>query len=539
MKEFASLNKDCDELILNYTGVFLRNEIEIVIPPNKLSDIEFYRSQAAQKLRLNVEEISAVQTIRRSVDARSKNPVYRSRVIVYVNEQPAELYKQIDYKPINGNKKIVIVGMGPAGMFAALRLIELGIKPIIIERGKDVQSRRKDLRAIQQFGEVNLDSNYCFGEGGAGTYSDGKLYTRSTKRGDVNKILGILVQHGSPEEILIDAHPHIGSNVLPKVVQAIRETILKCGGKIHFDSRVTDFVFSNDKMTGVIVNNEKEFLGEGVILATGHSARDIYYLLYKHKIKIEAKPFAMGVRIEHPQVLIDEIQYHSKQRDPNLPASSYSLTCQVEDRGVYSFCMCPGGIIIPASTSPGELVLNGMSVSRRDSPFANSGFVVSINENDWIHHQQHAVFAGLEFQKEVEQISFEAGGKTQRAPAQRITDFINGEISVSLPESSYIPGTVSSPLHELLPGQIVTGLQNGLKQFEQKMKGYLTEEAQILAAETRTSSPIRIPRDNETLMHVETEGLFPCGEGAGYAGGIVSAAIDGERSADSVFKFCS
>ena len=363
--------------------------------------------------------------------------------------------------------------MGPAGMFAALRLIELGIKPVIVERGKDVQARRRELKAIQQYGEVNQDSNYCFGEGGAGTYSDGKLYTRSTKRGDVNKILNVLVQHGSPEEILIDAHPHIGSNVLPKVVQSIRETIQKCGGEIYFNSRVTDFILQKNKMIGVAVNNEKEITGEGVILATGHSARDIYYLLHKKNIKIESKSFAMGVRIEHPQALIDELQYHSKKRDEKLPASSYSLTCQVGERGVYSFCMCPGGIIIPASTSDDELVLNGMSVSRRDSPFANSGFVVSINEIDWKKYSGHGVFAGLEFQKEVEKIAFEAGGRNQKAPAQRITDFLNKKVSETLPETSYIPGTVSSSLHELLPHQIVIALQRGLKIFDQKMKGYL------------------------------------------------------------------
>ncbi|KAF0139024.1 MAG: FAD dependent oxidoreductase [Stygiobacter sp.] len=515
----------------------MKQEIEVVIPSEKINDYEFLRIQAAQKLRINLSEITSVQAIRRSVDARSRNPVYRIKAIVYINEEPAELRTSIQYKPVQTKKNVVIVGMGPAGMFAALRLIELGIKPIIVERGKDVQLRRKDLKAIQQEGNVNPDSNYCFGEGGAGTYSDGKLYTRSTKRGDVGRILNIFVQHGAHEEILIDAHPHIGSNKLPKVVQSIRETIINCGGEIHFDSRVTDFVKRENKVCGVVVNQTKEILADAVILATGHSARDIYYLLDQHKIKIEAKPFAMGVRIEHPQALIDEMQYHSKERNPNLPASSYSLTCQIDQRGVYSFCMCPGGIIIPASTDKNELVLNGMSVSRRDSPFANSGFVVSINENDWKDYSSHGVFAGLEFQKSIERIAFEAGGKIQRAPAQRITDFVKGITSNSLPKTSYIPGTISSPLHELLPEQIANGLKQSLFIFDKKMKGYLTEEAQILAAETRTSSPIKIPRNSETLMHVEVEGLFPCGEGAGYAGGIVSAAIDGERSAEAAAKF--
>ncbi|MFA5804481.1 MAG: FAD-binding protein [Melioribacteraceae bacterium] len=515
----------------------MKKEIELIIPPEFVNDYFYQKYLAAKELKLNVEEISAVQVIRRSVDARSKNPIYRAKAIVYLNEDLIDIYSPIDFKLVKANKKVLIVGMGPAGMFAALRLIELGIKPIILERGKDVQTRRKDLREIQQFGNVNPDSNYCFGEGGAGTYSDGKLYTRSTKRGDVNRILNILVQHGSQKEILIDAHPHIGSNILPKVVQAIRQTIIDCGGEIHFDSRVTDFILDGKKLKGLVINTEKEFLGDSVILATGHSARDIYYLLDKHKIKLEAKPFAMGVRIEHPQKLIDEIQYHSKERNPNLPASSYYLACQVDDRGVYSFCMCPGGIIIPASTTSEELVLNGMSVSRRDSPFANSGLVVSVDEKDWKQYKSFGVFAGLEFQKEVERIAFEAGGKNQSAPAQRITDFVKREISTTLPQSSYIPGTISSPLHEILPKNIVEGIKKSLLIFDKKMKGYLTEEAQILAAETRTSSPIRIPRDSKTLMHVEVEGLFPCGEGAGYAGGIVSAAIDGERSAEAIAKF--
>jgi uncharacterized protein len=358
----------------------MKKEIELVLPPEFVDNYSYQKNLAAKELKLNAEEITAVQIIRRSVDARSKNPIFRARAIIYLNEGPTDIFPRINYEHVKGNKKVLIVGMGPAGMFAALRLIELGIKPVIFERGKDVQTRRKDLREIQQFGKVNPDSNYCFGEGGAGTYSDGKLYTRSTKRGDVNRILSILVQHGSQKEILIDSHPHIGSNILPKVVQAIRKTIIDCGGEIHFDSRVTDLILNGKKIKGLIVNDDKEFLGNSVILAAGHSARDIYYLLDKHKIKLEAKPFAMGVRIEHPQKLIDEIQYHSKERNPNLPVSSYNLACQVGDRGVYSFCMCPGGIIIPSSTTSEELVLNGMSVSRRDSPFANSGLVVSVDE---------------------------------------------------------------------------------------------------------------------------------------------------------------
>jgi len=515
----------------------MKKEIEIVIPPDFINDYDYIRKVLAKKLMLNPEEIAAVQTIRRSIDARSRNPVYRNRVLVYQNEKPLDLFNKIKFQPVRTNKTAIVIGFGPAGMFASLKLIEHGIKPIVLERGKDVQTRRKDLRAIQQFGEVNPDSNYCFGEGGAGTYSDGKLYTRSTKRGNVERILNILVQHGAQEEILIDAHPHIGSNKLPKVVEKIRSTMLNSGGIIHFDSKLTDLIIKDQVVKGVVINNEKELLADAVILATGHSARDIYYLRHRKGIKLEAKPFAMGVRIEHPQSLIDEIQYHSKERHPNLPASSYNLACQVGEHGVYSFCMCPGGIIIPASTAPEELVLNGMSVSRRDSPFANSGFVVSVDEKDWTKYNGYGVFAGLEFQKEVERIAFETGGRTQRAPAQRITDFVKGKISSTLPKSSYIPGTVSSPLHEILPRIIAGGLKKSLLIFDKKMKGYYTEQAQILAAETRTSSPVRIPRDNETLMHIEIKGLFPSGEGAGYAGGIVSAAIDGEKCADAAVKY--
>lgn len=515
----------------------MKKEIELVILPDFVNDYNYLKQLATGALKVKSEEINALQILRRSIDARSKNPVYRISALAFINETPPQISSHINFKPVGNNKKVIIVGFGPAGMFAALRLIELGIKPIILERGKDVQTRRKDLKAIQQYGQVNPDSNYCFGEGGAGTYSDGKLYTRSTKRGDVGRILNLFVQHGAQKEITIDAHPHIGSNKLPKVVANIRQTILECGGEIHFDSRVTDFILEEKTVKGVVVNDTEELIAHSVILATGHSARDIYYLLDKRKIKIEAKPFAMGVRIEHPQILIDVIQYHSKQRNSNLPAASYNFACQVDERGVYSFCMCPGGIIIPASTAHGELVLNGMSVSKRNSPFANSGFVVSINEKDWTKYNSFGVFAGLEFQKEVERIAFEAGGKTQRAPAQRITDFVNRKISQTLPKSSYIPGTVTSPLHEILPVTISDGLRNALLVFEKKMRGYLTEEAQILAAESRTSSPIRIPRDNETLMHVEVKGLFPSGEGAGYAGGIVSAAIDGERCAESVSKY--
>ena len=509
-------------------------EIELNIHPDFINDNDFIKLSSSKKLKLNPTEISAVQILKKSIDARSKTPVFKLRVLVYVDEKPNPLFEEIEFKPVKSNKKVIIVGSGPAGLFAALRLITHNIKPIVLERGKDVRSRRRDLREIQQFHNVNPESNYCFGEGGAGTYSDGKLYTRSTKRGNTQEVLNLLVQHGAVQDILVDAHPHIGSNNLPKVVQSIRETIINNGGEVRFGSKVTDFIKDANELKGVIVNNSEELVADSVILATGHSARDIYYLLNKNEIEIEAKEFAMGVRIEHPQPLIDSIQYHMKNRHDNLPASSYNLNCQIDDRGVYSFCMCPGGIIIPASTDKNELVLNGMSVSRRDSPFANSGLVVSIKEDDWKDFSFHGVFAGLEYQKFVETIAFNAGGKSQTAPAQRITDFVDKKVSQTLPKSSYIPGTISSPLHEVLPKNISNRLIESLKVFGKKMKGYYTEEAQILAAETRTSSPIRIPRDKETLEHISVKSLYPCGEGAGYAGGIISAAIDGQRVADAI-----
>lgn len=512
-------------------------ETEISIFPNKLEDKQLYKKLVAKNLKINEYDITSLRVLRRSIDARGKYPHYKVRVKVFVGEFSSEKKYEFKFKDVSKNKRVIIVGSGPAGLFAALKLLELGLKPIIIERGSDVQKRRHDLKAIQQDGIVNPNSNYCFGEGGAGTYSDGKLYTRSTKRGDVKRILNLFVQHGANEDILIDAHPHIGSNKLPKVILEIRDTILNHGGEIHFDSKVTDIIVNNSTIKGVVVNDSEELMGDSVILATGHSARDIYSLLDNHKIELEAKSFAMGVRIEHPQQLIDSIQYNSSKQIENLPAAEYSLACQIDNRGVYSFCMCPGGIIIPAATKPGELVLNGMSTSQRNSPYANAGLVVSVTEEDWNHHSEKGVFAGLEFQKEIEKLAYEIGGGNQKAPAQRITDFVNNKESQTLPETSYIPGIVSSPIHEILPKGIVTRLQKSLYQFNKRMKGYYTEEAQILAVETRTSSPIRIPRDKETLMHIGVNGLFPSGEGAGYAGGIISAAIDGERSAEAVAKY--
>ena len=512
-------------------------QIEIVLPPEKLNDRESLYLAASKKANLNLDEVKTVVIQRRSIDARSRTPVYRLLCDVYINELPHLAENKINYKPVKRNNKVIIVGFGPGGMFAALRLIELGIKPIVVERGKDVQARRVDLRAIQQFHQVNPDSNYCFGEGGAGTYSDGKLYTRATKRGDTKKILNVLVQHGANPDILIDAHPHIGSNKLPNVVKAIRDTILSCGGEIYFNSRVTDFIVNEGKMSGIIVNNNAEVTGNSVILSTGHSARDIYYLLHKKNILLEPKPFAMGVRIEHPQPLINELQYHSKENNQNLPAASYSLACTIDERGIYSFCMCPGGIIVPAATAPGEIVVNGMSLSRRDSPFANSGFVVTVDEKDWTKYNSFYPFGALKLQQELETLAFELANNTQSAPAQKATDFVLGKTSQSLSKTSYIPGLTSAPLHEALPKFLVDNLKKGLLYFDKRMKGYYTEEAQLVAVESRTSSPVRIPRLKDSLMHPGMNGLFPCGEGAGYAGGIVSAAIDGENCADACAKY--
>lgn len=509
-------------------------EIEFYLKPEESNNKESIQQQVNKNSGVDVSRVKGFSIVKRSIDARRKEPLFRFAVNVFIDAPPEKSNNQIKYREVNSSKKVIIVGSGPAGLFAALRLIEAGIKPVIFERGKDVRERRRDLRAIQQFNEVNPDSNYCFGEGGAGTYSDGKLYTRSNKRGDIKKVLNILVQHGAVEDILIDAHPHIGSNKLPKIVANIRETILNCGGEFHFNSRVTGLIIENKKIRGVVINNSEEKFGDAVILATGHSARDIYYLLDQNNISIERKPFAIGVRIEHPQSLIDSIMYHSVVRSEHLPAASYNLACQIDGRGVYSFCMCPGGIIVPAASAPGELVLNGMSVSRRDSPFANSGFVVTVEEEDINEFKGSGVFAGLEFQKSVEIAAYKAGNFTQQAPSQRAVDFVAGRLSTTIPKTSYIPGTVNTNLWEVLPLSINQRLKAALIEFNKKMRGYLSEDAVMLATESRTSSPIRIPRSRETFMHSGLEMLYPAGEGAGYAGGIVSAAIDGENVANAI-----
>ena len=511
-------------------------QLRVNLTEEKVADI--LKKKAAAGLSIPISKITAVKVIRKSIDARKKEVVFNYKIAVYIEEPIPETPEYVfEYKDVSNAKEIHIIGFGPAGMYAALRCIELGYKPIVLERGKNVQDRRRDLRAINQFHEVNEDSNYCFGEGGAGTYSDGKLYTRSLKRGDVRRIFENLVYHGATEQILIDAHPHIGTNKLPKIIQNIRETILKYGGEIHFESRVTDFVVKNNKLQAIQLLDGREMQVNAVILATGHSARDIYELLHKKNILLKAKSFAMGVRVEHPQELIDQIQYNCPgERDELLPAAAYSLVHQVNNRGVYSFCMCPGGFIVPAATANGEVVVNGMSPSRRNNKFANSGIVVEINiDKDLPKYEQFGVFKGLQFQRDLEKLAFNAGGRSQTAPAQRLTDFVEGRFSSTLNDCSYQPGLNSSPLHSLLPKLIGGRLRKGFAAFGQKMHGYYTAEANIVGVESRTSSPVNIPR-NEHLEHPQIQGLFPCGEGGGYAGGIISAAMDGERCAEAAIN---
>jgi hypothetical protein len=447
----------------------------------------------------------------------------------------------IHYGNVSGAEPVIIAGTGPAGLFCALRLIELGVKPILLERGKDVQTRRRDIAAINKVHIVDVDSNYCFGEGGAGTYSDGKLYTRSNKRGDVDRILQILIQHGARQDIRYDAHPHIGTNKLPPLIASIRSTILQAGGEIHFGQRVTDLLLGDNEVKGVVTQSGDQFPGLAVVLATGHSARDVYHLLNQKGILLEAKPFAIGLRVEHSQELIDRIQYHCQgSRGEALPAAAYSVVHQAmvqgRQRGVFSFCMCPGGFIVPAATAPGEVVVNGMSPSRRDSPFANSGIVVSVDEQDIGAFTSHGVLGNMLFQAHIEQLACEQAGNTQSAPAQRLVDFVEGKGSSSLPQTSYQPGVTSVRLDEMLPTFLAQSLKQGFRSFGKKMKGYLTNEAIVLGVESRTSSPVRIPRDRDTCEHPQIKGLIPCGEGAGYAGGIVSAAMDGERCAEAVAK---
>jgi uncharacterized FAD-dependent dehydrogenase len=511
-------------------------EIDIRLLPEQAHDAQFVHQAALQAAGLKPDARYHSKVLKRSIDARGKQPVFQLQVGIFTDE-PAEPVLLNGLHDVSDAPKVNIVGTGPAGYFAALDLIELGYKPVLLDRGKDVRARRRDLKAIQQDGIVSPHSNYCFGEGGAGTYSDGKLYTRSHKRGDMYKVLKLLVEHGANSDILIDAHPHIGSNKLPQVVAAIRATIEHYGGEVHFNSFVTDFVIRHGRLTGVLTDDGRLFEADATILATGHSARDIYFLLDRLGLQLEAKPFALGVRIEHPQQLIDSIQYKRPERGALLPAASYKLVCQIEGEGVFSFCMCPGGLVVPAATAPGEIVVNGMSMSRRDSKYANSGTVVSVDPHHWPQYAAHGVFAGLVFQQEVEQAMFAAGQGGQQAPAQRLTDFVQGKMSASLSDSSYIPGLFSAPLHNLLPRPISAKLRAGVQQFGKQMRGYYTEEANVIGVESRTSSPVRIPRDPTTRMHPQLPGLFPCGEGAGYAGGILSAAMDGQNVAHAVAAY--
>lgn len=516
----------------------MRTEIELTLSPEEAAKEEKFSVIAAEKLEIEHKDISAIKILRRSIDARGNTPRVNLKLLVVSNEVApdfAGLARPIEYQNVENSPEVIVVGAGPAGLFAALRLIELGYKPIILERGKDVSSRKRDIASISTRHLINSESNYCFGEGGAGTFSDGKLYTRSKKRGNIQKILEIFYWHGADENILIDAHPHIGTNKLPRIIANMRKTIMEYGGEVYFNTKVTDFIIRERRAIGVVTQMGDQIFGNAVILATGHSARDVYELLYRRNIKLAAKGFAVGVRIEHPQELIDNIQYNCKgERSEYLPAASYNLNAQIEDRGVYSFCMCPGGFIVPAATAPGEIVVNGMSPAGRNSPFANSGMVVEIRPEDLKGYEEHGVMAGLRFQENIEKLAYLNGGRGQTAPAQGMHDFVKGKLSGILPEVSYHPGVASSPLHFWMPEIITKRLQKGFEIFGKKMHGYLTNEAVLVGVESRTSSPLKIPRIPETLEHIHIKGLFPCGEGAGYAGGIVSSAIDGERCAEKV-----
>jgi uncharacterized protein len=520
----------------------MHKHLSLVLEPEIAFDEQNLKAHLHKLLGIPSDENPFIRSLKRSIDARGRQVKVNIEAEVFIDESPTPVISfKKNYPDVSKAPQAIIVGAGPAGIFAALRLIELGIKPILLERGKDVRARRRDLAAINKDHIVNPESNYCFGEGGAGTYSDGKLYTRSKKRGDIRRVQEILVAHGATEEILVDAHPHIGTNKLPQLVAKLRESIVQAGGEVHFDTKVTDFILQNKEIKGVVLENEIEIFGLGVILATGHSARDIFELCQKRNVLIEAKPYAMGVRIEHQQSLIDSLQYHRSERGEYLPAASYSLVGQTYfkgvQRGVFSFCMCPGGFIVPSATAPGELVVNGMSPSRRDSKFANSGMVVAINEIDLLPYKQFGALAGLQLQKELEQKACKMAGGGQTAPAQLVGDFIENKVSKSLLPTSYQPGLLSVNMLEVLPDFIGKPLQEGLRQFGQKMRNYSTNQAQIIGIESRTSSPVRIPRDKETLEHLEIKRLFPCGEGAGYAGGIMSAAMDGERCAEKLVEY--
>ncbi len=508
-------------------------ELQIQVAPDVAADQELLQQYIARLVQSNVSDIQHVSILKRSIDARQRSVKINLKVAVYfTDEKFTEIKIDLpDYKNVTNAQEVIVIGAGPAGLFAALQLIELGLCPVLIERGKDVRGRRRDLKAINRDHVVDEDSNYCFGEGGAGTYSDGKLYTRSKKRGDVNRILELLVAYGASPDILVEAHPHIGTNKLPKIIQDIREKIIECGGKVLFETRVTDILVKNNEVYGVEIHTGEQLLAQKVILATGHSARDIFELLDRKKILIEAKPFALGVRAEHPQSLIDSIQYSCDFRGAFLPPAPYSIVKQVNGRGMYSFCMCPGGVIAPCATSPGEVVTNGWSPSKRDQETANSGIVVELKLEDFKPFAKFGALAGMEFQKAIEQKAWHLAGETQKVPAQRMVDFTQHKVSTSIPKTSYVPGTTSVELGQVFPGFLTQIMREGFVDFGKSMKGYLTNEAILHAPESRTSSPVRIPRDHESLEHLQIKGLYPCGEGAGYAGGIISAAIDGEKCA--------
>ena len=503
--------------------------ISIDLTPEEYHAPELMRRAVARQLGVTEEALEPLQVTRRTLDCRRRNIVYHTEISI--GKPSLTSFTSLTSLTRKAGKTVVIVGAGPAGLFAAMRCLELGMKPIIVERGKPVEERKYDIARLTKEHYVNPNSNWCFGEGGAGTYSDGKLYTRSTKRGDVGAVLRIFVAHGADPDIMLDAHAHIGTDRLSGIIANMRRTILEHGGEYHFNTRVTDLIVNDGKVKGVITGNGESIEGDAVILATGHSARDIYYMFHQHGWRLEAKPFALGVRVEHPQELINEIQYHGKGYSKYLPPAAYSLTTQVGSHGVFSFCMCPGGVIVPAATADGQQVVNGMSNSRRNSPHANSGIAVTVGLNDV---KDNDVFALLRFQQEVEQRMFAAGGNTINAPSQRLVDFLQRRSSSRLNQTGYMGQVVSAPLHELLPPFVVDSLIQGFKDFDRKMHGFITEEASLLAVESRTSSPVRIPRDKETLQHPQFQGLYPCGEGAGYAGGIVSSALDGIRCAEAI-----
>ena len=513
-------------------------ELLLQVSPEIASNDELLKEHVAKLIRVSSNEIKHISILKRSVDARQKAIKMNLKVMLYFqgDEFIEEKIQLPEYKDVSNAQEVIIVGAGPAGLFAALQLIELGLKPIIIERGKDVRGRRRDLKAINVDHIVDEDSNYCFGEGGAGTYSDGKLYTRSKKRGDVTRILELLVAFGASADILIEAHPHIGTNKLPQIIQDIREKIIEMGGKVLFETRLTDILIKNSEVQGIVTQSGDTILSSKIILATGHSARDIFELLDRKKVFIEAKPFALGVRAEHPQTLIDSIQYSCDYRGEHLPPAPYSIVKQVGGRGMYSFCMCPGGVIAPCATSPGEVVTNGWSPSKRDQATANSGIVIELKLEDFKPFEKFGALAGLEFQKSIEQKAWHLAGESQKVPAQRMIDFTQNKISSDIPKTSYVPGTTSVEMGQVFPGFLSQILREGFSEFGKSMRGYLTNEAVLHAPESRTSSPVRIPRDAISLEHVQIKGLYPCGEGAGYAGGIISAAIDGEKCAIKIHE---